>query len=316
MSDHDRAGVAMRAVVAQRFGDPDVLEMGEVALPRPGDGEVLVRVAFAGMGDWDLAYRRGERGGDAPYVPGAEFSGTVVGNTGDEAGFQDGEPVYGHCGLTGSYAEYVVCPAEAIAPLPAALSLADAAAAPYPALTAVQGLSQILHVERADRVLITAGASGLGHLAVQLARLLGAEVVATASAHDHEFAHRLGAAEVVDHDQPDWPERVAELPRGLPLKVLVCSAETMDAAKRACAAGGTIASPVGGSPGAGDHMTWRSYDVHPSGSELIRMGPRFDDGSLAVQIEKRYDWRDAAEAHRYLEAQSTRGTLVLEIGDA
>ncbi|HKC29202.1 MAG TPA: zinc-binding dehydrogenase [Jatrophihabitans sp.] len=306
----------MRAVVARRFGDPDVLEMAEIPLPQPAEDEVLVRVAFAGAGDWDLAYRRGERGGTVPYVPGAEFSGTVVGDTGDAASFQDGEPVYGHCGLTGAYAEYVRCPAEALAPLPAAMSLADAAAAPYPVLAAIDGLSEILQVQRLDRVLVTAGASGLGHVAVQFARLLGAEVVATARTRDHEFVHRCGAVEVVDHDDPEWPERVAELPRGLPLKVLVCSNETIAAAARACAAGGMIATPVGASHPEGGDVKWRPYDVRPSGSELIRMGPRFDDGSLAVQVEKRFDWRDAADAHRYLEEQPTRGTLVLEIADA
>ena len=306
----------MRAVVVPRFGDPDVAEMGEAPLPTCPNGEVLVRVAFGGLGPWDAARRRGEMGGDVPYIPGAEFAGTVAGDSGDAAGFHDGEPVYGFPGLGDCHAEYVACPAESLAPVPAVVSLADAAGAPLPVLTARQGLIDVLKVRPHDRVLITAAAGALGHFAVQLARLLDAEVVATASERDHEFVHRLGAVEVVDHDDPDWPARVRELPRGLPTQVLVCNRTTVEAAARACAAGGVIATPVGGPLPEGGEATWQRYTARPSGAQLIRMAPRFDDGSLVVEIGRRFDWRDTADSHRYVEDDRTRGTVVLEIGDA
>lgn len=306
----------MRAVVVPRFGEPGVVEMGDAPLPTCPNGEVLVRVAFGGLGPWDAARRRGELGGEVPYIPGAEFSGTVAGDSGDEAGFHDGEPVYGFPRLTDCHAEYVACPAESLAPLPAGMSLADAAGTPLPALTALQGLTEVLNVRPRDRVLITDAAGGLGHFAVQHARLLGVEVVATAGAADHEFVHRLGAVEVVDQDDPDWPERVRELPRGLPTQVLVCGRATVPAAARSCAAGGIIATPVGGPLPEGGAASWRRYTARPNGAHLIRMAPRFDDGSLVVELGRRYDWRDSAEAHREVEQGRLRGTVVLEIGDA
>jgi NADPH:quinone reductase-like Zn-dependent oxidoreductase len=308
--------VPVRAVVVPRFGDPDVVEIGDAPLPTCPGGEVLVRVDFGGLGPWDAARRRGELGGELPYIPGAEFAGTVAGDSGDAAGFHDGEPVYGFPGLTGCHAEYVACPAEALAPLPAVISPADAAGTPVPALTAEHGLTEVLKVRPRDRVLITAAAGALGHFAVQLARLAGAEVVATAAARDHEFVHRLGAVEVVDHDDPDWPERVRTLPRGRPTQVLVCSRSTVAAAARAAAPGGVIATPVGGPLPEGGEATWQRYTARPSGAHLIRLAPRFSDGSLVVELGRRFDWRDTAESHRYVEDDEVRGTVVLEIGDA
>src|SRR6516165_12387376 len=94
------AGVAMQVIMVSRFGDPDVLEVGEADLPRPRSGEALVRVLAAGVGPWDVTLRRGGWTGSLPYVPGGEFAGVVEGDSGDEAGLHDGAPVYGYPGLT------------------------------------------------------------------------------------------------------------------------------------------------------------------------------------------------------------------------
>ena len=171
----------MQAIMVSQFGGPEVLQVGEAARPEPRSGEVLVQVLAVGVGPWDASLRRGGWTGPLPYVPGGEFAGLVVGETGADAGFYDGSPVYGYPGLTGCYAQYVSCPAEQLAPIPAGLSATDAAAVPIDALTAEQGLTDVLGIGAGDRVLITAGAGGLGHFAVQIARILGATVVATAS---------------------------------------------------------------------------------------------------------------------------------------
>jgi NADPH:quinone reductase-like Zn-dependent oxidoreductase len=170
----------MQAITVSEFGGPEVLRVGEAAMPEPGPEEVLVRVLAAGVGPWDVSLRRGGRSGPLPYIPGAEFAGFVEGGAAAEAGFDDGAPVYGYPGLTGCYAQYVKCPVEQLAPLPAGLSVTEGAAVPVDALTAEQGLTDVLAVGAGDWVLITAGAGGLGHFAVQIARLLGATVVATA----------------------------------------------------------------------------------------------------------------------------------------
>src|ERR1700750_1512723 len=156
----------MQAIQVSQFGGPEVLEIGEIALPQPRSGEVLVRVLAAGVGPWDAWLRQGGWTGSLPDLPGGEFAGEVVGNTGADAAFDDGTPVYGYPGLTGCYAQYVTCPVEQLAPIPGGLSAIEAAAVPIDALTAEQGLTDVLKIGAGDRVLITAGAGGVGHFAV------------------------------------------------------------------------------------------------------------------------------------------------------
>jgi NADPH:quinone reductase-like Zn-dependent oxidoreductase len=305
----------MQVITVGQFGGPEVLQVGEADLPQPGPGQVLVRVLAAGVGPWDASLRRGGWSGSLPYVPGGEFAGVVVGDTGADAALDDGAPVYGYPGLTGCYAQYVACPVEQLAPIPAGLSAVDAAAVPIDALTAEQGLTDVLKLGAGDRVLITAGAGGLGHFAVQIARILGASVVATASPQHHEFLHQLGAATVIDHTRPDWPEQVRDLTGGGAERVLACAAPTLDGAARAARDGAVVATPVHAEPPDGQRIRWQQYDGEPRGSRLIRMAPWFGDGSLSVTVQARYYWDDAAQAHQVAELGHTRGKLVLIVDE-
>ncbi len=306
----------MQAIMVSKPGGPEELRVVDVEMPAPGPGNVLVRVLAAGVGPWDVQLRDGGWTGPLPYIPGGEFAGVVEGDTGADYAFEDGEPVYGYPGLTGCYAQYVICPGEQLAPVPDGLTVADAAAVPIDGLTAEQGLTDVLGVTAGDRVLITAAAGGLGHLAVQLARALGAEVIATASPQHHEFVHKLGAAVVVDHNRPDWPDQIRAVTDGGAERVLACAAPTLAGAARAARDGGAIATPVHASqyPDA-ERVRWQAYDGRPEGSRLIRMAPWFDDGSLSVHIARRYYWHDAAAAHRDVERGHTRGKLVLIVDD-
>jgi len=309
----------MLAIRVHEFGGPDVLQLEDVARPEPGPDEILVRVLAAGVGPWDVSRRAGRLGGSLPYIPGGEFAGVVEGGTGAFADFDDGNPVYGYAGypsLTGCYAQYVTCPVEQLAPVPSGLSLADAGALPINALTAEQGLTDVLNVGSGDQVLITAAAGGLGHLAVQIARALGAEVVATASPKDHEFVHHLGAAVVVDHTQPDWPDQVRKAIDGGAAKVLAVAIPSLAGAARAARDGAVIATPVSGDGDYPDRdrVTWRHYNGEPRGSRLVRMGPWFDDGRLSPEVAY-YPWQNAAEAHRVVGEGHTRGKLSLVVDD-
>jgi NADPH:quinone reductase-like Zn-dependent oxidoreductase len=312
----------MQAIMVDQPGGPEVMSVQETGLPEPGPGEVLVRVLAAGVGPWDSYLRGGAWTGKYPYIPGGEFAGVVEGGTGDAAAFSDGEPVYGYPGLTGCYAQYLVCQAEQMAPIPAGLSPVDAAAVPIDALTAKQGLMDVLGVGSEGgwgdgrRVLITAGAGGIGHLAVQIARALGAVVIATASPRHHEFVHRLGAAIVVDHNQPDWPDRVRDETGGGVDRVLATVTPSLEGAARAARDGALIATPVRPEKFPDDaRVRWHPFNGQPRGSDLIRLAPWFDDGTLSVEVSGRYFWQDAAQAHREAEQGHTRGKLVLIVDE-
>lgn len=201
------------------------------------------------------------------------------------------------------------------APLPASLPVTDAAGVPVDGLTAEQGLTDVLGIKRGDQVLITAAAGGLGHFAVQVARVLGASVVATASPRHHEFVHHGGAAVVIDHTQPDWPDQVRDVTNGGARTVLACAAPTLEGAARAARDGATIATPVHADYPDAQRVTWRPYDGQPRGSQLIRMSPWFDNGLISVQVSGRYYYEDAAKAHREIEKGHTEGKLVLIVDD-
>lgn len=306
----------MQAIMVSEPGGPAVLREGEAPIPQPGQDEVLVRVLAAGVGPWDASRRTGVIPGEFPYIPGVEFSGVVEGGTGDAAAFEDGEPVYGYRWPDGCYASYVSCPAEQLAPLPAGLDADEAAAVPVCGLTALQGLTEVLGVGSGDTVLITAASGGVGHLAVQIARLLGANVIATASPQHHDFVHSLGAELVIDHTQPDWPEQVRSLADGGVPKVLACAAPTLAGAAQAARDGAPVATPVHADdyPDS-ERISWRRYDGKPSGTGLIRMAPWFDDGSLSVHVARRFYWKDAAAAHREIDQGHHEGKLLLIVDD-
>src|SRR5258708_5857429 len=141
----------MQAITVSKFGGPEVLHVSEVPMPRPGPDEVLVRVLAAGVGPWDTSLRSGGLTGSLPYIPGGEFAGFVEGDTGADAGLNDGAPVYGYPGLTGCYAQYLTCPAEQLAPVPAGLPITDAAGVPIDALTADQRLTDGVGVGAGDQ---------------------------------------------------------------------------------------------------------------------------------------------------------------------
>jgi NADPH:quinone reductase-like Zn-dependent oxidoreductase len=313
----------MRAIVVENFGGPDVLLVRDVPLPRPAPGDVMVRVSSAGVGPWDVTQRDGHLGANLPYIPGFECAGTVVGDTGDAAGFHDGEPVYGYVGHGGAYAEFVVCPPERLAPLPVALTLQEAGGAPVNLLTADAGIRDVMAVRAGQTVLVTAAAGGLGHLAVQLAVRAGARVVGTAAREHHDFVHKLGAAQVVDHYDSDWPGLVRDMTSGGVDSALASVAATVGGAVAATRDGGIVATPTGvvattanrDDASDGSRVRVRRYDGPMEGHRLIRLAPTLDDGAVALIVAERFDLEDAAVAHQHVGQGHTRGKIVLVVNE-
>ncbi|MEO8484770.1 MAG: NAD(P)-dependent alcohol dehydrogenase [Betaproteobacteria bacterium] len=202
----------MRALRYARYGPPDVLEIVEVDEPVPRAGEVKVRVQAAGLNPVDGKIRAGHLRW-LPFVArpprgcGHDFAGEVVGTGGDVAGYFPGLRVYGSLSplaRDGAFAPFVCVAPERIAPSPTTLDFAHAAALPVSGGTAMQALVDHMRVAAGQRVLVNGASGGVGHLAVQLARNLGAHVTATCGPDNVEFVRSLGADTVLDHTRDDF----------------------------------------------------------------------------------------------------------------
>ncbi|WP_282693319.1 NADP-dependent oxidoreductase [Streptomyces sp. CC208A] len=298
----------MRAVVFSRYGDESVLELVRRPAPTPADGDVLVEVKAAGVNPVDWKHREGAVRNDLPFPLGMGWDVAGVVRATVPGGPAVGEEVYGMLPLPygGAYQELAVLPASAVAPRPARLSHAEAAAVPLAALTAWQAL-EAAGTGPGLRVLVHAGAGGVGHFAVQFARHLGAHVTATASARNLEFLRRLGVDEPIDRATA----QLAAAPFDVVLDTV--GGPVQHASWRLLRPGGTLITlpePVDEAhrlPG----ITARRVIVTPDGEALRRIGALIDSGAVHVEVQAVLPLEEAAEAHRVSKEGRVRGKLVL-----
>ena len=187
----------MKAAAIDRYGGPEVLHTATLPVPRPGPDQVLVRLDSAGIGVWDPYVRSGEvefGPSGFPRVIGNDGAGEVVA-VGDRARrFHVGDRVYAYSFEGGFYAEYVALDEDDLAPIPQGLSAEEAGALGADGVTALRGLDDRLHLQAGQTLLVYGASGGIGHLAVQLAKRMGAKVLAVASGRDGvELARTLGA---------------------------------------------------------------------------------------------------------------------------
>jgi len=317
----------MQAVVFDDPGDPDVLRLDRVATPSPVMNEVLVRVVAAGLNPIDAKTRagRGVSSGFAswPAVGGFDFSGVVVRSPYEAHPLAPGTPVFGMAAVPrtgGSHAEYVVAPSTAVAHKPASLSHVEAAGVPLAALTAWQLVVEVAHAHEGQRILIHAGAGGVGHFAVQFASYFGAHVTATASSRNASWLRELGAAVVVDYSTTRFEEVVADVDVVIDLIGNV-SARTGSRSLSVLRPGGLIVCvPTGSWPTYAEEATAAgvratSFKVVPDGSALTTIARLLENHAVQVYVDEVYPLADAAEAHRRLEEGRTRGKLVLQVAE-
>lgn len=315
----------MRAALLDAAGDPAALRIGETAAPDRVNAEFLVKVVAAGVNPLDASTRSGHGVFGAirsfPAVLGHDFSGVVVESPFSAHPLRPGDEVFGMVMVPrfgGSYAEYVSVPSLSLVRKPATLSHIEAAAAPLAALTAWGMVVEIAKAHEGQRILVHAGSGGVGHFAVQFAAYFGAHVVATSSGQNRAWLGSLGAAEVVDEDVPSIRDVVGELD-----VVIDPAAETRPAARslEALRPGGLfVHSPAGAVPGlseaaesAGVRAT--GYTVAADGSTLAVIARLLETGSVRVHVDRIYTLDQIAEAHRALEHERTRGTIVLKIAE-
>jgi len=316
---------SMRAVVQQTLGGSEVLSVQQVSRPEPLPTEVLVKVYAAGVNpvDWKTRAGGGMAGvlGEPPFTLGWDVSGVV-----EKVGFgvtswQEGDEVYGMPWFpraAGGYAEYVTAPARQFARKPSSVSHEQAAAVPLAALTAWQVLVDTAHVQAGRRVLIHAAAGGVGHLAVQFARHLGAHVIGTARSSRHEWLTKLGADELVDYTAVRFEDAVTDVDVVVDL-IGDLHENTSTRSLEVLRPGGLlVAVPAGVSPelavaaeAKGIRVT--PFLVEPDGPALTAIGALIDNGEVVVEVEEVFALEQAADAHERGEANRTRGKLVLRV---
>ena len=206
----------MRAIRIHEIGGPEVMHLEEIETPTPKEGEVLVKVAAAGINYGDIAQRQGTylTRTRPPTTLGMELAGTVAALGPGVSGPAEGTRVAGLG--EGAYAEYALAQAHLLFPIPPHLDVAHAAAFPVQGITAYQLLRESAHLQPGESVLVQAAAGGVGTLAVQLAKLMGAgTIIGTASTTSKlDVVRRLGADVTMNYSEENWVERVKQATQG------------------------------------------------------------------------------------------------------
>jgi NADPH:quinone reductase-like Zn-dependent oxidoreductase len=264
-------------------GDVVLLELPDP--PSPGPGQILVTVEAAGVGAWDRLLNGGwDVGLRPPAALGVEGAGRVLAVGGDVDEFAIGDRVLAHeaplPGASGFWAERVLITAAHAAPCPSGLQPVQAAALPVNGLTAGQALA-MLGLGRGQRLLVTNGAGNTGSLAIQLAAAMGVEVTATASASATDRLRGLGAAQVVDYHNPNWPDQV----RGRFDAALTAAIGTARAALPLVRDGGRLCSLTSDAPAPQRGITSTNLYVRPDAAQLARLAEQLDEGTLRLAPE-------------------------------
>jgi NADPH:quinone reductase-like Zn-dependent oxidoreductase/uncharacterized protein YndB with AHSA1/START domain len=321
--DRIRQGT-MYAVALDRFGGLDTLKVQTLPIPEVGPQEILIRVQAAGVGAWDPFEREGgfaEMSGTQPkfpYVLGSDGAGTVAAVGKEVTRFKTGDRVYAFSLLNpkgGCYAEYVVVDQKNASPIPRGLTVEQAGALPVDAMTALRGLDDTLGLTARHSLMIFGASGGIGHLAVQLAKRMGARVLAVASGPDGvALAGRLGADAVVDGHRHDVAAAALEFaPNGLDAALLTAGGEAADQALTAIREGGRVAYPHGvePEPKVRSGVTIQGYDGMPDPQAIEKLNRLIDAGPFEVHIARKFSLDQAADAHRALDTHYL-GKIILQ----
>jgi NADPH:quinone reductase len=314
----------MRAIQVQEFGGPEVLRLADLPVPEPGPGEALIRVSAAGINFADTHQRRNEylAKAELPLIPGTEVAGVRE---------DTGERVAAICG-TGGYAEYATAPEALTVPLPDGVDDGTALALLVQGLTAWHLYRTSARVREGDSVVVHAAAGGVGSLAVQLGRPMGAgRVIATASSDDKRaLALELGADAAVDGAPDGLADRLIEANGGRRVDVVfeMAGGEVFEQSLAALAPFGRLVAYGGASGEPNTVQTGRLmrrsaavvgfWLVHCMGHPEMLAGPlgdlfdRAGRGELRAIVGATYPLSEAARAHEDMQARRTTGKLLLD----
>ena len=306
-------GITMQAVIINDYGDNQVVRLESVALPQPRAGEVRIRIHAAGVNpiDWKIRDGAGRRMGmTLPVHLGSEIAGTIDQLGADVGSFQVGDAVYGIV-AAGGFAEYVIARAGDIAARPASLDFVQAAAVPLGALTSWQALFEVAGLARGQRLFVTNASGGVGALAVQLAKSIGAHVTAMAAAKNEAHVRSLGVDAFIAHDRQIFEQAAHDMD-------MVFDTVGGDIFQRACPTlrpGGWLVTAV-----AFPTDEARQYGVRvarvacrPDAAQLGAIGDLADAGRLKARVGAVLPLAEVRQALELVQRGNTGGKVVLQL---
>jgi NADPH:quinone reductase-like Zn-dependent oxidoreductase len=297
----------MQAVLTRETGDPEVLRLEEVDRPEPGDGELLIKVRATSVNPVDWKNRRGLAPTELPRVLGRDVSGTVEVSRAE--GYADGDEVFGNV-PGGAYAEFATARADVIARKPDRLAHEQAAALPVAGMTGWQALFDVGGLESEQAVLVAGAAGGVGHLAVQFAKVVGARVTGTGSSRNRDFVLGLGADDYVDYTEQDVGQAVSDVD----LAFDTVGGETTESLVQTVREGGVIVTIAGSPPedaAAARGAQAELLVMSPNPEQLRRIGELVADGEVRVELADVMPLSEIRRAHELSESGHVRGKIVL-----
>jgi len=327
----------MKAIVQDRYGSPDVLELREVDKPVAADNGVLVRVHAAAVNAYDWHVMRGDPymarlmlgfGRPKMTIRGRDFAGRVEAVGKDVTRFRPGDEVYGDLGdANGAFAEYVRVPDDMVEPKPANLTFEQAAAVPLAGNTALMGLRDVGRVQPGQQVLVNGASGGVGTFAVQIAKSFGAEVTGVCSTRNVDLVRSIGADHVIDYTREDFTRNG----RLYDVVFDLVGNRSLTEFRRALTPAGTLVLSGGGVSGGGSLIgpvglilrgqvlsrfvrhRLLALTATPGRENLAALRELAESGKVAPVIDRSYPLSEVPEAIRYLEVEHARAKVVITV---
>ena len=309
----------MRAAYIREYGNEEKLIVGDVPAPSVGDNQVLIKVKGAGINPIDWLVRDGflaeQNVHTLPIILGWDAAGKVLQRGRNVTHLDIGQDVYVYAPIheQGTYSEYISVDSQYVTAIPQSLDLLTAAAVPLAASTAWQALTQGCQLESGDKVLIHNASGGVGSFAVQIAKALGAYVIATASAKNRDFVIGLGADEFIDYRTQNFEQLTQNLDAVL---VAVGGDDLVSRSLSVIKAGGYLVSlldEIDEQLAKVKNIHYQRWMVMPSADDLKDIGALIDAGQIKVHIDSVFKLDQIKEAHILSQSKRARGKIIIDM---
>lgn len=312
----------MRAATFENFGELDNIEIRDMEKPEPGEGEVLVKVQAAGVNPVDAAVARGMLEDaiptEFPVILGWDMAGEVEENGFSARRFNPGDKVYAYARRPtihkGTFAEYVAIPESYLALAPEKLSIEEAGGIPLVGLTAYQSVISTGQLKAGQTIAILGASGGVGTIAIQLAKSIGATVIGVASKKNHDYMKQVGAHETIDYNDGDVGDMITEsVPGGVDLIFHCSRGDSLDQCMEAgiVSDDGRVVSITKSTPDDHWDVDYQYVFVEPNSSQLNHLTVMANDGDIRIPEIKTHGLDDTQQALKDVETLHNRGKLII-----